>query len=92
MSGSVASGTPCIIHIYNVLYHKLETQSSAPEDGRNHRPKHDELIGIINKPLLLHLVCCLYHCNNDVRSSKYQSHKMHVLIFSEISVRNISQL
>jgi len=32
------------------------TQSSAPEDGRNHRPKPVELIGIINKPLLLHLV------------------------------------
>ena len=36
------------------------TQSSAPEDGRNHRPKHVELIGIINKPLLLHVVSCLY--------------------------------
>ena len=32
------------------------TQSSAPEDGRVQRPKHVELIGIINKPLLLHLV------------------------------------
>ena len=32
------------------------TQSGAPEDGRDHRPKHVELIGIINKPLLLHLV------------------------------------
>jgi len=29
------------------------TQSSVPEDQR---PKHVELIGIINKPLLLHLV------------------------------------
>ena len=37
------------------------TPSSAPEDGRNHRPKHVELIGIINKPLLLHLVGCLYY-------------------------------
>ena len=36
--------------------------SRAPEDGRNYRPKHVELIGIINKPLLLHLVCCLYYC------------------------------
>ena len=36
------------------------TQSSAPEDTRNHRPKHVELNGIINKPLLLHLVGCLY--------------------------------
>jgi hypothetical protein len=35
--------------------------SYAPEDERNHRPKHVELIGIINKPLLLHLVGCLYY-------------------------------
>jgi hypothetical protein len=32
------------------------TQSSPPEDGRDYCPKHVELIGIINKPLLLHLV------------------------------------
>ena len=32
------------------------TESSAPDDGRNNPPKHVELIGIINKPLLLHLV------------------------------------
>jgi len=35
--------------------------SSAPEDGQNNRPKHVELIGIIKKPLLLHLVGCLYY-------------------------------
>ena len=49
--------------IVGALYHKLQTQSSAPEDGRNYRPKHFELIGIINKPLLLLLVGCLYYCN-----------------------------
>ena len=48
------------------------TQSSVPEDGRNHRPKHVELIGIINKPLLLHPVGCLYYCISDARSRKYQ--------------------
>jgi len=37
------------------------TQSSAPEDWQNHRPKHVELIGIINKLLLLQLVGCLYY-------------------------------
>jgi len=37
------------------------TQSSAPEDGKNNCPKHVGLIGIINKPLLLHLVGCLYY-------------------------------
>jgi hypothetical protein len=36
------------------------TQSSAPEDGQNNCPKHVELTGII-KPLLLHLVGCLYY-------------------------------
>jgi hypothetical protein len=37
------------------------TQSSAPEDGQNNCPKHVELTGIINKPLSLHLVGCLYY-------------------------------
>jgi hypothetical protein len=31
------------------------TQSSVPEYGQNNCPKHVELTGIINKPLLLHL-------------------------------------
>ena len=37
------------------------TQSSASEYGQNNCPKHVELTGIINKPLLLHLVGCLYY-------------------------------
>ena len=37
------------------------TQSSVPEDGQTNCPKHAELTGIINKPLLLHLVGCLYY-------------------------------
>ena len=37
------------------------TQSGAPEDGQNNFPKHVELTGIINNPLLLHLVGCLYY-------------------------------
>ena len=37
------------------------TQSTALEDGRDSRPKHVELIGIINKLLLLHLVGYLYY-------------------------------
>jgi len=36
------------------------TQSRAPEDGQNNCPKHVELTGITNKPLLLYLVGCLY--------------------------------
>jgi len=41
-------------------------------DDRNYRPKHVELIEIINK-LLLHLVGCLYYCINDARLHKHQT-------------------
>ena len=37
------------------------TQSSAPENGKNNCPKPVELIEIINKPLLLHLVGGIYY-------------------------------
>jgi hypothetical protein len=40
------------------LYHKVE---HTAEDGQNNCPKHVELTEIINKPLLLHLVGCLYY-------------------------------
>jgi hypothetical protein len=52
----------------SALYPSCNTQSSAPIDGRDHRPKHVELIGIINKPLLLHLVGGLYHLWSDLYS------------------------
>jgi len=58
--------------IAGALYHKLKTQSSALEDWQNYRPKHVELIEIINKLLLLHLVGCLYYCINDARSHKHE--------------------
>jgi len=48
------------------------TQSSAPEDGQNKCPKHVELIGIINKPLSLHLVVYIIYII-DARSNKYQT-------------------
>jgi len=47
-------------------------QSSAPEDGRNHRPKHVEPIEIINKLPVLHLVVCLHYYINDARPHNYQ--------------------
>jgi hypothetical protein len=37
------------------------TQSSVLEYGQNNCPKYVELTGNINKPLLLHLVGCLYY-------------------------------
>ena len=54
--------------IVRALNHKLQTQSSAPEDGRNYRPNQVELIEIINKPLLLHLVGYLYYWQMEFNS------------------------
>ena len=51
------------------------TQSIAPEDGRDQRPKHVELTGTINKPLLLHLVGCLCYWISDARLYKHQIYK-----------------
>ena len=51
------------------------TQSSAPEDERNHRPKNVELIGIIYKPLMLHLVGCLHYFHLNL--SKPTGYMMH---------------
>jgi len=51
------------------------TKSSAPEDGRDQRPRHVGLIGMINKPLQLHLVGVYIIYINDARSNKYQIKK-----------------
>ena len=51
-----------------ILYKtSCNTQSSAPEDGQNYRPKHVELTGIINKPLLLPQVGCLYYLYRSLK-------------------------
>ena len=55
---SSSNRRPVAGNIVGALYH---TQSSAPEDEQNNCPKHVELTGIINKPLFLHLVGCLYY-------------------------------
>jgi len=46
---------------YTTMY---KTQSSAPEDGHDHRPKHVELIGIISKLIFLHLVGVCIICRS----------------------------
>ena len=53
----------CRPPVGNIVHYttSCNTQSSAPEDGQINCPKHVELTGIINKPLLLHLVGCLYY-------------------------------
>ena len=48
-------------HHWCFIPETVKTQSSAPENGRNYRPKHVEQIEVINKLSLLHLVDCLYY-------------------------------
>ena len=63
------------------------TQSNTPEDGRDQRSKHVELIGIINKRLLLHLVGVYIIHINDARSNKYQTFLGICLVIPAISPR-----
>ena len=56
------------------------TQSCAPEDGQNNCPKHVELTGIINKPLLLHLVGCLYYLYQWCTVKQISDNEIYLLI------------
>ena len=46
---------------YSLWYIIPQTVTRAPEDGQNNCPKRVELTGIINKPLVLHIVGYLYY-------------------------------
>ena len=58
-------------HLGCIILQAVTQFSSVPEDERDQRPKHVELIGI-NKPLLLRLVGVYIIYINDARSYKYQ--------------------
>ena len=67
---NVAGRRPAtLLVLYTTSYN---TQSSAPEDGRDQHPKHVEMIGIINIPLLMHLVGVYIIYINHTRSNKRQ--------------------
>ena len=54
-----AGGRPATSWVHYTT--SCNTKPSAPEDGQNNCPKHFELTGVINKPLLLHLVGFIYY-------------------------------
>jgi len=56
------------------------TQSSAPKDGKNNCPKLVELTGSINKPLLLHLVGCLYYLHQWCTVKLISDNEIYLLI------------
>ena len=68
--------TSWVVH-YTTSYNTL---SSAPEDGQNNCPKHVQLIGIINKPLLLHLVGCLYYLYQWCTVKQITGNEIYLLI------------
>jgi len=59
------------------VYHKLYTQYSAPEDGRNYRPMHVELIEIINNicycciRLVVYIIVSIMHGYTDIKHTFY---------------------
>ena len=59
---------------------KCNTQSTVPEDGQNNFPKHVELTGIINKPLLLHLVGYLYYLQQLCTVKQISDNEIYLLI------------
>ena len=67
-------------NIVGALYHNCNTQSSAPEHWQNNFPKHVELTGIINKPLLFHLVGCLYYLYQWCTVKQISDNEIYLLI------------
>ena len=56
------------------------TQSSVLEDGQTNCPTHAELTGIINKPLLWHLVGFLYYLYQRCTLKQISGNEIYLLI------------
>ena len=56
------------------------TQSNVPEDGQNNCPKRVELMGIINKPLLLRLFGCPYYLYQWCTAKQISDNEIYLLI------------
>ena len=57
----IFKSTSLCVTVRGCIIPQAVPQFSAREDGQNNYPKHVELTGIINKPLWLHLVGCIYY-------------------------------
>ena len=71
---------PLAGNIMDALYTSCNTQSSVLEGGQNNCLKHDELTGIINKPLLLHLIGCLYYLYQWCTVKQISDNEIYLLI------------
>ena len=76
-----SSGTlDCVLQLRVHCAISCNTQSSIPEDGQNNCPKHVELTGIINKPLLLYLVGCLYYLYQWCKVKQISDNEIYLFI------------
>ena len=73
-----AGGRPATSWVHYTT--SCNTQSSVPEEGQNNCPKHVERTGIINKPLLLHLVGCLYYLYQRCTVKQISVNEIYLLI------------
>ena len=73
-----AGGRPATSWVHYTT--SCNTQASAPEDVQNNCPKHVELTGIINKPLLLHLVGCLHYLYQRSTVNQISDNEIYLLI------------
>ena len=71
-------------NIVGTLYHELKTQSCAPEDGRNYRPKHVELIEIVKFHYSGHR-----QATSSVHYTTSCKHSLVLLRMGEIIARNM---
>ena len=62
------------------IMHPRFCRPVAPEDGQNNCPKDVELTGIINKPLLLHLIGCLDYLYRWCTVKQISDNEIHLLI------------
>ena len=76
-------------NFFGALFHKAVTQSSTPEDGRNYRPKHVELIEIANKIIIfassrLFILLLIYNSSNaenfEIQSDFSANHNLHLML------------
>ena len=74
------SGHKLCITACDIMHSSCNTHSSVPEDGQNNCPKHVELTGIINKPLLLHLVGCPYYLYQWCTVKQISDNEIYLLI------------
>ena len=80
MCYSLWYNAPTMLPAGECIIPQAVTESSAPSDGQNNCPKHAEFTGIINKPLLLHLVGCLYYLYQCCTVKQISYNEIYLLI------------